>query len=123
MVKNFCWLILCAASFSAFAQTSSSSKKLPQGIYLVVGAFSPDHEDFAVRLTNSLIKGGRHATYGFEETRKYWYVYLTDFTTREACVEEWTKLRKDGAYPDAWVHTLKSAEQPVTKVAETKTPL
>ncbi|HLZ17380.1 MAG TPA: OmpA family protein [Cyclobacteriaceae bacterium] len=113
MIKVFFCLLLSVATFSSLAQSSPLAKKLPRGSYLVVGAFSPDHEDYATRLTSSLKKNGRHAAYGFEETRKYWYVYLDEFTTRDACVEEWDKLRKAGTFPDVWVYTIKDLDETV----------
>src|SRR5882672_6057259 len=98
MIKfYFCFFIFIAPLF-IFAQSSQVAKKLPQGYYLVVAAFSPEHEDYAKRLSTSLNKDGRHADYGFEATRKYWYVYFKKITTREECVSEWEKIRKDASF-------------------------
>ncbi len=106
MIKiYFCFFIFLP--FQNFAQSSQASRTLPKGSYLVVGAFSPHHEDYAQRLSNNLNKDGRHTAYGFEATRKYWYVYLDQLTTRDKCVDEWKKIRGDGTFPDAWVYTLK----------------
>jgi len=107
MIKNyFCFFILIA-SFSSLAQSSQVAKKLPQGYYLVVAAFSPEHEDYAQRLSTSLNKSGRHTDYGFEATRKYWYVYLDQITSRDECISEYEKIRKEESFADAWVHTIK----------------
>lgn len=116
---SFC-LFLSITTLTSLAQSSQSTKKLPLGSYLVVGAFSPNHEDFAIRLTSSLTKDGKHAAYGFEGTRKYWYVYLNEFTTRESCVAEWTKLRNQGVFPDVWVYTIKDPDEPVASKTETQ---
>jgi outer membrane protein OmpA-like peptidoglycan-associated protein len=116
MIKTCCCLVVFIASLPTIAQSSLATKNLPQGSYLVLAAFSPDHEDYAKRLSASLNKNGRHTSYGFEETRKFWYVYLDQLTTREACVMEWEKLRKDGgAFADAWVYTISPDESTVVK--------
>jgi outer membrane protein OmpA-like peptidoglycan-associated protein len=107
MTKACFCLLLSIAALSSSAQLSSIAKKLPNGSYLVVAAFSPNHEDYAIRMTSSLTREGRHSAYGFDETRKFWYVYLDEFTTRDACVGEWNKLRKAGTFQDVWVYTIK----------------
>ncbi len=112
MIKIYFCLFISVISFSTLAQSSQVAKKLPQGYYLVVAAFSPEHEDYAVRLSTSLNKVGRHTAYGFEATRKYWYVYLDQITTRDECVSECEKIRKDSAFFDAWVHNLKDQVEP-----------
>src|SRR5450432_3054908 len=107
MIKIYFCLFISVISFSTLAQSSQVAKKLPLGSYLVVAAFSPEHEDYAQRLSTSLNKSGRHTDYGFEGTRKYWYVYLDQITSRDECISECEKIRKDIAFADAWVHTIK----------------
>jgi len=119
MIKIYFCLFIAGISFSTLAQSSQVAKRLPQGYYLVVAAFSPEHEDYAQRLSTSLNKGGLHTAYGFEATRKYWYVYLDQITSREECISECEKIRKNVAFADAWVHNLKdqadSNEPTITK--------
>jgi len=119
MIKIYVCYFIFILSFPTFAQSSQGAKKLPQGSYLVVAAFSPEHEDYASRLSSSLNKGGRHTAYGFEANRKYWYVYFDQLTTRDECVNEWKKIRNDGSFSDAWVYTIKEAEN-LTEFALTK---
>lgn len=72
-----------------------------------MAAFSVTHEDYAIRLSASLNKSGPHTAYGFEATRKYWYVYLDQITSPEKCISECEKIKKEKAFADAWVHTVK----------------
>ncbi len=121
MLKISVYFCVLAVTFSAAAQPSPATKNLPLGHYLVVAAFSPDHEDYAKRLSVSLNKGGHKATYGFEESRRYWYVYLNRYTTHEECVTERSKVRNDGTFPEAWIHTIGdpavvNPEPPVQKI-------
>jgi outer membrane protein OmpA-like peptidoglycan-associated protein len=108
MIKIYFYLLILI-SCSTFAQSSQVIKKLPEGNYLVVAAFSPEHEDYALRKTSLLNKSGLHTAYGFETARKYWYVYLNQITTHDECVSEYEKIRKDSAFADAWIHTIKDA--------------
>jgi len=122
MVKIYIYLLILI-SYSTFAQSSQVAKKLPQGSYLVVAAFSPEHEDYAKRLTSSLNKSGKHTDYGFEATRKYWYVYLDQLTSRDECISEYEKIRKDSSFADAWVHTIKNqaySNEPAVTTAKTE---
>ena len=125
MIKIYFYLVFFI-SFSSLAQSSQVAKKLPQGYYLVVAAFSPEHEDYARRLTTSLNKNGKHTDYGFESTRKYWYVYMDQIKSLEECISECAKLRKDSAFFDAWVHNLKdqveSKEPAVVKIESETQP-
>ncbi len=121
MNKIYSCFLIFIASLPTFAQSSQETKKLSLGNYLVVAAFSPDHEDYAIRLSSSMNKEGRHTAYGFETNRKYWYVYLDEFTTHDACVNEWNRLRKEGIIPDAWVHIIKETadlKEPVVSKSE-----
>src|SRR5258708_14467592 len=136
MIKICSFSLIFISSLSVLAQ-SPTTKKLSQGYYLVVASFSPEHEDYATRLSASLNKAGRHTAYGFETARKYWYVYFDQLTTRDECVNEWNKIRSESGFADAWVHTIKEATEskeevvsktelqeqkiePVTKVEEKK---
>ena len=92
--------------------TSNAQKNtLPTGSYVVVAAFSPHHEDYAIRLTKGLNKDGLHTAYGFEATRKYWYVYLTHSADRDDCIDEVKKARGESRFADAWVWTIKGPDQ------------
>ncbi|HTH55465.1 MAG TPA: OmpA family protein [Cyclobacteriaceae bacterium] len=99
--------------------TSNAQKNtLPTGSYVVVAAFSPHHEDYAIRLSKGLNKDGMHTSYGFEATRKYWYVYLTHSADRDACIDEVKKARGETRFADAWVHTIKGQDQIETVKAD-----
>ena len=102
MNKLYCCILILLSQF-AFAQT----KDLTQGHYLVLASFSPSHEDYAIRLTKSLNRQGYKTTYGFEATRRYWYVYLNqNWASREDCKTECRKFQANIAFADAWVHSI-----------------
>ncbi len=106
-------MVVGLASTTAFAQAN-----LPKGSYVVVAAFSPHHEDYAIRLSKGLNKEGLHTSYGFESNRKYWYVYLTHSADRDECINEVKKTRNESRFVDAWVHTIKDPDEVETATAE-----
>ncbi|MBS1680278.1 MAG: OmpA family protein [Bacteroidetes bacterium] len=119
MAKLWCALIFISSTFSLSAQ---QAKNLSKGTYVVVGAFSPSNESFAVRLSESMTKDGREADYGFEPTRKFWYVYLKQFSKINDCVVEAKKLRTEGTVADAWVHVIKEESAPAPEPEVAKQP-
>ncbi len=120
MIKALTNFLILMASVQTFAQTDS--KNLPNGNYLVVAAFSPAHEDFAIRLSASLNKEGHHTAYGFEAARKFWYVYFDQITALDDCISECKKIQKDERFSDAWVHIVTDApnsKSPIVATPET----
>ncbi|GHM99003.1 hypothetical protein WSM22_04930 [Cytophagales bacterium WSM2-2] len=100
----FNFLIVGALFFSVKTEAQQSSQILPKGFYVVVAAFSPNHEEYAIRLSSGLNKDGMHTKYGFEHTRKYWYVYLDERLSLAECRSEAEKIR--GKISDVWVHLV-----------------
>jgi outer membrane protein OmpA-like peptidoglycan-associated protein len=128
MNKFYCLsFALVLSSLLGYGQSSN----LADGHYLVVASFSPHHEDYAQRMVSKLNKIGRAAKYGFDENRKYWYVYTYQSTDKETCKTETLKLRSEAAFADAWTHSIgqgKSTDEPSATIAikevveETKVP-
>lgn len=124
MAKANFFFLLMAVGVLYVSTSNAQRNTLPSGSYVVVAAFSPHHEDYAIRLTRGLNKDGLHTAYGFETTRKYWYVYLTHSADRDECINEVKKARGESRFADAWVHTIKDPNQTGTVSAETeKSPI
>lgn len=111
MAKATFFFLLMAVGVLHVSTSNAQKNTLPTGSYVVVAAFSPHHEDYAIRLTKGLNKDGMHTAYGFEATRKYWYVYLTHSADRDECIDEVKKARGESRFSDAWVHTIKGPDQ------------
>jgi outer membrane protein OmpA-like peptidoglycan-associated protein len=120
MAKAKIFFLLMAVGVLHASTSNAQKSTLPTGSYVVVAAFSPRHEDYAIRLTNGLNKDGMHTAYGFEATRKYWYVYLTHSPDRDQCIDEVKKARGESRFSDAWVHTIKEPGQIETVKEEQK---
>jgi outer membrane protein OmpA-like peptidoglycan-associated protein len=117
---NFLNLLMFVGVLLSTTAVAQQTNNLSKGYYLVVAAFSPHHEDYAIRLSNGLNKDGLHSKYGFEATRKYWYVYLDQFSDKEKCKAEVIKARESGKFAEAWVHSIGEPEEKQPVVAEEK---
>jgi outer membrane protein OmpA-like peptidoglycan-associated protein len=109
-------LMFVGVLLSTTVVAQQTTNNLSKGYYLVVAAFSPHHEDYAIRLSNGLNKDGLHTKYGFEATRKYWYVYLDQYSDKEKCKAEVLKARESGKFAEAWVHSIQDPQETVTEV-------
>lgn len=111
-------LAICS-TFHAHAQ---QPKELVPGYYVVVGAYSPNRENVAKNYTEVLIRRGLEASYGFNSTRNYWFVYLTYHQQLKPSIADMMKTRKVEEFSDAWVRVVAgdiaqaapSARTPVT---------
>jgi len=102
MIKTYACVLLITSSFLSVAQNTQPTNVLPKGHYVVIAAFSPNHEDYATKLIAKLNKDGLQAKYAFNPTRKYWYVYLNQCSNIAECVSQATKIRSEGVFPEAW---------------------
>jgi outer membrane protein OmpA-like peptidoglycan-associated protein len=87
---------------------------LPRGHYIVVAAFTSAQSDYAQRYANSINKDGNHAKFGFDEGRKFYYVYLDYYSDFDQSIDEMLKVRKAGGFPQAWVRVMKNGASPET---------
>src|SRR5258708_4778576 len=109
MIKICSFSLIFIASLSVLAQ-SPTTKKLSQGYYLVVASFSPEHEDYATRLSAALNMDSRLSVSASAKVRKYWSVYYNQSNTRDECGIVWNKTKSKSGFKGAWVHTIKKAK-------------
>ena len=108
MKSLFVWqLMLELICFSALAQDKSTPVPLPPGYYIVVAAYFTGQEDYAQRFTATVNRDGRHAQFGYDPTRRFYYVYLDYYTEFNASIQKMLKTRKEGGFPKAWVRIMK----------------
>src|SRR5205085_911673 len=85
---------------------------LPKGYYIVVAAFLANQEDYAQRYCSKLNEGGLHSKYGLDPTRKLYFVYLDQYSDFNESVNQMLKVRKEGAFAEAWVRIIKDSSEP-----------
>ncbi|HEY0743567.1 MAG TPA: OmpA family protein [Chryseosolibacter sp.] len=99
-------LALLLAVCPIFHASAQQPKELVPGYYVVVGAYSPNRENVAKNYTEVLTRRGLEASYGFNSTRNYWYVYLTYHHQLKPSIAEMLKTRKAQEFSDAWVRVV-----------------
>jgi outer membrane protein OmpA-like peptidoglycan-associated protein len=92
---------------AVIAQDAQPKNQLSSGYYLIVAAYKTGQESFAVRYAEELNQKGQHASYGFDEGRKMYYVYLDKYGDFEASLGPLGKTRREGGFENAWVRILK----------------
>jgi outer membrane protein OmpA-like peptidoglycan-associated protein len=101
-----CFTALLGLTFlTGFAQNTTTSDLSP-GYYVVVAAYLADQSAFAERYSSTINQEGRHSKYGFDATRKFYYVYLDYYTDFNESVGQMLKARKEG-FDKAWVRVMK----------------
>ncbi len=96
-------LIVVSSLFHAFAQRP---KELVPGYYVVVGAYAPSRENVAKNYTEVLMRRGLDASYGFNTSRNFWFVYVHYNDNLKASLAEMLKTRKAGEFSQAWVRVV-----------------
>ncbi len=88
----------------SFAQ--SQNKELSPGYYVVVAAYAETKEDFALAYRDKLKSQGYEASYGFNSSRGFYFVYLSYFTNLKEGLQNMLATRKKGVFTDAWVRVV-----------------
>ena len=117
------FLLSSAICFSTFSQEQiTPSPLLAKGYYIVVAAYRARSLDYVKRYASRINLDGRHAQYGYDGIRKFYYVYLDYYTNFDESIQEMLKTRKAGGFTDAWVRIMKAQamEEKVDLLVEKK---
>ncbi|MBS1486948.1 MAG: OmpA family protein [Bacteroidetes bacterium] len=117
MIKFYSCLIGLVV-LSGYRQHANAQEHiLPKGNYLVVAAYFSNQEDFAQRYAAKLNESGRHSTIGFDAARKFYYVYVDQYSDFNESVQQMLKLRKEGQFDNVWVRVIKDGAEPTATTA------
>src|SRR5882762_4987482 len=117
------FLLSSAICFSTFSQEEiTPSPLLAKGYYIVVAAYRARSLDYVKQYASTINQDGRHARYGYDGIRKFYYVYLDYYTNFDESIQEMLKTRKAGGFTDAWVRIMKTQgmEEKVNLLVENK---
>jgi outer membrane protein OmpA-like peptidoglycan-associated protein len=106
-MKNFAGCLLLITLFvinTSFLVTQS--KELTPGYYVVVAAYAPSRESAAKKYVDELRQQGTSAEYGYNTSKKLYFVYLKYFTSLKESLLYMTATRKQGKFKDAWVRVV-----------------
>ncbi len=83
-------------------------KELPSGYYMVLAAYAPSAENYAIKYVNHLKSKGVEANYGLSQTKNLLIVYSASYSTRPEAIAAISSERERTGEPKAWVHVYKS---------------
>ncbi|MBS1491296.1 MAG: OmpA family protein [Bacteroidetes bacterium] len=121
MIKFSSCLIGLLSIVCCTAQTQQSA--LPKGNYLVVAAYLSGQESFAQRYAAKLNESGHHSLVGYDQARKFYYVYLDQYSDFNESVQQMLKQRKEGTFAEIWVRVIKDGAEPTVAITEKKEPI
>lgn len=96
------FIVIC----STFHAQAQQPKELVPGYYVVVGAYAPTRENVAKNYTEILLRRGLTASYGFNSTRNYFYVYLNYYDNLKSSLTDMANTRKAEEFSQAWVRVI-----------------
>jgi outer membrane protein OmpA-like peptidoglycan-associated protein len=110
-------IILIGLSLCSFTDFVPKGEYLQKGYYIVVAAYRIGQEKYMESYVAKLNSSGKHAKYGYDGGRKFYYIYLDYYTDFNESIQEMLSARKSGGFADAWVRIMKEGENaaPVTE--------
>ena len=119
MKKNYSIILgIAACLLPALAVGQTSSPEMPNGNYLVVGAYLPGSENYLDLFMKGLQAKGLSPKSGFETKRNLLYVYLDVYQDFNESVNQMLKARQNPDLGNAWVRAIKDGT--VAAIAVTK---
>jgi outer membrane protein OmpA-like peptidoglycan-associated protein len=113
-------LIAALLLFAFSTSAQSSSEALKKGYYVVVAAYLDNQESFAKKYADELNAQGKHASYGLDAARKFYYVYLDYYAGFDESIAQMVQVRKETGFGEAWVRIIKDDSAPAEVVAVTQ---
>lgn len=119
--------LFVSLSTTLFAQNDN---ELSPGYYVVVGAYAQSRENIAQNYVEALTRRGLDAHYGYNSSRRLYFVYLRFFNNLKESLTDMYNTRKQAEFSDSWVRvvpgdiTAKTNEAPKQRAAAkpTETP-
>ena len=106
-MKKYGYLVLLALCLSVPTQIfAQKSNELDPGYYVVVGAYAQTRENIAQNYVEALTRRGLDAYYGFNTSRKLYFVYLKYFEGLKESLRDMSNTRKKSEFSDAWVRVV-----------------
>jgi outer membrane protein OmpA-like peptidoglycan-associated protein len=95
--------LFVSISSTLFAQ---NDHELSPGYYVVVGAYAQSRESIAQNYVEALTRRGLDAHYGFNSSRRLYFVYLRFFDNLKESLTDMYATRKQAEFSDSWVRVV-----------------
>lgn len=112
-------LLSLIALFAAFNSHSEDPlNELPSGYYMVVAAYAPSAESYAIKYVEKLKNKGIDASYGFSYAKELYFVYSKAFDNRTEAVKSIRSERERTGEDRAWVYVYKAQNSTKPEMVE-----
>ncbi len=104
-------ILLAATLFACLTASllaNATVKELPSGYYMVLAAYAPSAEGYAVKYVSHLKEKNIDANYGFSQSKNLIFVYSESYTSRAEAIRAISSERERTGEPKAWVYVYKS---------------
>jgi len=104
-------ILLAATLFACITANllaNAAAKELPSGYFMVLAAYAPSAEGYAIKYVNHLKENGIEANYGYSQTKNLIFVYSESYTSRAEAIKAISSERERTGEPKAWVYVYKS---------------
>ncbi len=122
MNSNSRVLLIIGMLFFSTCVFSQDSKELTPGYYIVVSAYARSQEKLAKQYVDVLKGKGHSADYGYNSSRKFYFVYLKYFDDLGESLRGMKSTRQAGTFTDAWVRVV-SGDIPVAALSTSDSTL
>lgn len=87
--------------------SAAQNLNLQKGYYLVAAAYRENQKEFAERYSSELNKNGLNSKFGFDVARKFYYVYLDNYSTFTESINQMMKVRSESKFEKVWIRIIK----------------
>ncbi len=101
-----CFLVVILMLSLGSNVNAQHSTELTPGYYVVVGAYAPSRENVAQNYTEVLLRAGYDAAYGFNSSKRLFFVYVHYFSTLKESLNGMVSLRKKPEFAQSWVRVV-----------------
>ncbi len=122
-MKKILFIAALCVCFSTSLWANTATKELPNGYYMVLAAYAPSAEGYAIKYVDYLKEKGIEANYGFSHAKNLIFVYSVSYSTRSEAIKAINSERERTGEPKAWVYVHHNQTGMIKKEGEEEKPL
>lgn len=116
-------LFLFTPILKAAPEPTPKGDYLAKGYYIVVAAYRIGQEKYMESYVSQLNNTGLHTKYGYDQGRKFYYIYLDYYTNFDESIQNMLAARKAGGFTKAWVRIMKEGYSPAQPIEVNQAPV
>jgi len=121
-MKKILLVVTLFACYSNILWANSNTKELPKGYFMVLAAYAPSAQGYAIKYVDYLKEKGIEANYGISHSKNLIFVYSVSYSTRSEAIKAINSERERTGEPKAWVYVHNQTGM-IKKEGEEEKPL